>query len=127
MRLLYFLAIAAVVAAVWFRFRRRVETKPQPKQQPKRAEWDPDPDPQYQAVSVKLGEDACQAATALAGKHFAPQEAPRFPLEGCDKKHCDCRYLRESERREAGRRRADDGLEDIVPIETERRDQDRRD
>ncbi len=126
MRLLYFLAIAAVVAAIWFRFRRRVKTKPEPKQQTKQAEWDPDPAPKYQAVSINLGETACAPATALAGKRFTPQEAPRFPLEGCDQKHCDCSYLRESERREAGRRRADDGLEDIVPTETERRDQDRR-
>jgi len=125
MRLIYFLAIAAVVAAIWFRFRRRVETKPQPKKQLKQAEWDPDP--KYQAVSINLGENACQAATAIAGERFTPQEAPRFPLESCDQKHCDCSYLRESERREAGRRRADDGLEEIIPTETERRDQDRRD
>jgi hypothetical protein len=125
MRLLYFLAIAAVVAAIWFRFRRRVKTKPQPTKQPKQAESDLDP--KYQAISINLGENVCNAARALAGKHFTPQEAPRFPLEGCDQKHCDCSYLRESERREGGRRRADDGLEDIITTEIERRDEDRRD
>ena len=124
MRLIYFLAIAAVIAAIWFRFRRRVETKPQPNKQPKLAEWNPDSE--YQAISINLGENHCAAAAAIAYKHFTPQQAPRFPLEGCDQKNCNCSYSRESDRREAGRRRADDGLDDIVTIENERRKRERR-
>ena len=124
MRLIYFLALVAVIAAVWFRFRRRVEPDPGPAAAQKPVEWDPEPS--YQAVSVKLGKNPCASATAIAGKHFEPAKAPRFPLEGCDKKHCDCTYRREPERREGGRRRNDDGLEDLIQTDNERRDQDRR-
>jgi len=125
MRLLYFLAIAAVIAAIWFRFRRRV-TPEQPTAKPAaKVQWDPQPG--YSAVSVKPGPDACTAVRTIAGEHYSPQEAPRLPLENCDqKRHCDCAYNRETERREGGRRRADDGLEDLVPPSSERRDNERR-
>ncbi len=125
MRLLYFLAIAAVIAAIWFRFRRNVEpAKPAAKPTPK-VQWDPQPS--YSAVSVKPGPDACTAVRSIAGQHFSPQEAPRLPLENCDqKKHCGCAYDRETERRERGRRRADDGLEDIIPPSSDQRENDRR-
>ena len=126
MRLLYFLAIATVVAAIWFRFRRNVRPAADTKaRSADKVQWDPEPS--YSAVSIKPGRDACDAARALSERHFSPQEAPRLPLEGCDRRHCDCTYDRDSERREAGRRRADDGLEDIIPVETERRSKDRRD
>lgn len=125
MRLLYFLAIAAVVAAIWFRFRRQVKTPTSTTAKPAKVQWDPEPS--YSAVSIKPGPEACDAARAITEKHFSPQEAPRLPLEGCDQGHCDCTYGRESERREAGRRRADDVLQDIIPPDDERRDDDRRD
>jgi len=126
MRLLYFLAIAAVVAAIWFRFRRGVKPAAPVAKPAAKVEWDPEPS--YSAVSIKLGPDACTAARSIAGEHFSPQDAPRLPLESCDQvRQCDCGYNRETERREAGRRRADDGLEDIIQVDKDRRDQHRRD
>ena len=126
MRLLYFLAIAAVVAAIWFRFRRGVKPAAPPAKPAPKIGWDPEPS--YSAVSIKLGPDACSAARTIAGEHFSPQDAPKLPLEDCDQtRRCACGYNRETERREAGRRRTDDGLKDLIQVDKDRRGPQRRD
>jgi hypothetical protein len=44
-------------------------------------------------VVVEAGEDCCEAARALAGQVYHPDEAPQLPLRNCTRgKQCSCVY-----------------------------------
>ena len=59
----------------------------------------------FQAVEVKRGIDACQAAEALEGQRFLARQAPALPLPDCDRSACNCRYRKFADRRRDGDRR----------------------
>ena len=61
----------------------------------------------FHAVSIVLGEQACDAAKARAGTRFLSREAPRLPLAECGNPDCSCRYQHHDDRRQYSRRIAD--------------------
>lgn len=65
----------------------------------------------HTAVEIVPREDgSCEAARSLAGTRFLSTEAPRFPLQGCDRPKCDCTYRHHPDRRMDIRRAADLGF-----------------
>jgi hypothetical protein len=59
----------------------------------------------FQAVEVRRGISACQAAIDLEGQRFLASESPTLPLPDCDLSKCECRFKKFSDRRTAGDRR----------------------
>ena len=59
----------------------------------------------YQAVSVIPCENSCGSAKALGDTRFLADEAPGFPVPGCDRIECDCRYQHHEDRRSGQDRR----------------------
>jgi hypothetical protein len=53
---------------------------------------------------VEIVQEGCKASMALAGKHFAFEEAPALPLEGCEARICTCQYKGLKEHRRTHRR-----------------------
>ena len=60
----------------------------------------------YHAVSIKLGEQACEAAQALSGRRFLSNAAPRLPLADCDAAQCGCGFVHHDDRRSGKDRRS---------------------
>ena len=59
----------------------------------------------WHAVSIIADGAACRAALALADRRYLSAEAPRLPLDGCDKPGgCQCRYRHHPDRRVGPRR-----------------------
>lgn len=58
----------------------------------------------FHAVSIKSGNEACQAAQYLKGVRFLAQEAPGLPLPGCHAAECTCVYVHYDDRRFHNRR-----------------------
>ena len=126
MRLVIILALVALVLAIWLRKRGSAPAQGPPKREkPKQIERG-----EYDSVSVHPGPGACDSVRDLVGERFLVDEAPRFPLPGCDVDNCQCSYRQEGDRRQENRRRSDDGLPeiDIVqgPEEEKRTKTDRR-
>jgi hypothetical protein len=92
--LLLVIVIGAIVAIFWYRktsvTRRLADTKPAPHP--------------FQAVAVKAGKGACDAARQLGEKRFLAKEAPPLPLQNCTAKDCRCRYVHYDDRRGDERR-----------------------
>jgi hypothetical protein len=67
---------------------------------------DKQPRLRYHCVSVVAGAKACPAALELRDTRLLSADAPRLPLDACDRpSDCDCRYQHFDDRR-AGPRRA---------------------
>ena len=64
----------------------------------------------YHCVSIKPNGFACEVVKDIAGKRFLSDEAPAFPLPGCDAKLCKCRYVHYDDRRHKQRRAIDRGF-----------------
>lgn len=65
----------------------------------------------FHGIAIEPGECACNAALALKGQRFLSEEAPRVPLEACDRlEQCRCVYRHFTDRRTELRREADMGL-----------------
>lgn len=60
------------------------------------------PASRYRAVSINCGADACEAARALVGKRFFPEDMGQLPLTGCTASRCECTYSHHNDRRSAG-------------------------
>lgn len=60
----------------------------------------------YHAVSIKPGEECCEAARQFGQKRFLAARAPRLPLPECAVAACECRYSHYSDRRSGNDRRA---------------------
>ncbi len=56
-------------------------------------------------VSADGKNSACEVSRRLSGHVFPIDSAPRLPLPGCERRHCNCRYLPYPERRRGERRR----------------------
>lgn len=70
----------------------------------------------FRAVGIAWRFDAkpCAMAQELAEQRFLLAEAPPLPLPDCPQKCCTCHYVRFSDRREEGSRRAIHGLHEAV-------------
>ena len=44
-------------------------------------------------IRLVCADDACDVCRSLAGKTFAPADAPRLPVRGCRNETCRCRFL----------------------------------
>ena len=55
----------------------------------------------FNAVSIKCGLGACEAALAMGSKRFLPAEMPQFPLADCMSANCRCKFEHHPERRDA--------------------------
>lgn len=60
----------------------------------------------YHSVSIKPGEECCEAARQFGQKRFLAARAPRLPLPECAVTACECRYSHYSDRRSGDDRRA---------------------
>lgn len=59
----------------------------------------------YHAVSIKPGQQCCEAARQFGNHRFLSTKAPRLPLPGCDLAQCTCRYSHFADRRSGHDRR----------------------
>lgn len=60
----------------------------------------------FKGAGINPGPDCCAAATALTSKRFLVEQAPRLPLEGCDRvATCSCKYHNFADRRQDDERR----------------------
>jgi hypothetical protein len=60
---------------------------------------------EYHAVSIRLGNNACNVAKEIQGERFLAKDAPQFPLTGCDVSDCQCRFVHFKDRRARDDRR----------------------
>jgi hypothetical protein len=96
------LIIAGLLLLVWLLLRLR-----KPAQKAAATKEAPRPrNTAYHAVSIKFGEQACEAARALSGRRFLSSAAPRLPLADCDAAQCGCRFLHHEDRRSGKDRRS---------------------
>ncbi len=65
----------------------------------------------FHGIAVEPGAHACPAARRIAGIRYLSDEAPRLPLEACNRLDgCRCVYRHFSDRRTDVRRDTDMGL-----------------
>jgi hypothetical protein len=76
--------------------------EPAPVKAPRAAKKAPEP---YHAVSIKPGQDCCEAAAQLGGIRFLPARAPALPLPNCRAAVCRCSYQHFADRRAGDDRR----------------------
>lgn len=63
-------------------------------------------DPRYRAVKIKPCEQACQAALQCSPIIFLSRQAPKLPLNACDRmSNCDCQFRHYADRRQQDDRR----------------------
>ena len=96
------LIIVGVLLLAWLLLRRRNARK---KGEAPKAATRPG-NTAYHAVSIKLGEQACEAARAMSGRRFLSNAAPRLPLADCDAAQCHCRFVHHNDRRSGKDRRS---------------------
>ncbi len=60
----------------------------------------------YHAVSIRPGENCCEAAKQFGQMRFLSAKAPRLPLPDCQAAQCTCRYAHYSDRRSGTDRRS---------------------
>jgi len=58
----------------------------------------------YRAVELRICDDPCESALAIAGRRLLKSEAPALPLVGCPHKKCMCVYTQYDDRRFIERR-----------------------
>jgi hypothetical protein len=108
-------AIAALLLAAvagWFMLRRTT-----PREAPEKA---PTVN-RFAAVEIRPRGSACEAARALEGQRFLPDQAPALPLKGCTAAKCSCAFAKHTDRRSDDRRLAHGGLSASLFQSTDRR------
>lgn len=63
-------------------------------------------DTRFRAVSIRPGDDCCEAARQFGNLRFLCAKAPRLPLPECTASTCACRYVHFADRRTGRERRA---------------------
>ncbi len=63
-------------------------------------------DSRYRAVSIRAGEDCCEAARQFGKMRFLCARAPRLPVPECTAATCTCRYVHYADRRSGKDRRS---------------------
>ena len=71
----------------------------------RRARGAPAQDTRFRAVSVRPGEDSCEAARQFGKMRFLCAKAPGLPLPECTAAACNCRYVHHADRRSGTDRR----------------------
>ncbi len=61
----------------------------------------------FYGSAVQIDSNPCDAAMAIADERYLADEAPKFPLPGCDRGECRCRLLPQDDRRAGYDRRGD--------------------
>jgi hypothetical protein len=62
----------------------------------------------YRAAAIVIGDCACDAVRAVAGRRFLLSDVPHVPVPGCTGRKCGCAYERYLDRRDQnGDRRAE--------------------
>jgi hypothetical protein len=83
----------------------------------------------FAAVSIRPDlQSPCEAVVKMQTQRFLAVRAPGLPVSGCDRKKCDCRYVRHDDRRASGDRRDPFGrFGGLTPtVRKERRHRERR-
>src|SRR5688572_11729299 len=81
----------------------------------------------FAAVEIRPRSSACEAARALEGKRFLPNQAPALPLAGCTAAKCSCAFAKLTDRRTDDRRLEHGGLSATMFQSNDRREKkDRR-
>lgn len=94
------IAVAALIVLVaWWRNRQKRRYSHVARV--RKGEHDPD---RYHCVELQFRADACDAVKRIEGTRFLPDEAPHFPLPGCDAATCSCHYVHHEDRRDGDRR-----------------------
>ena len=65
-----------------------------------------DTDTRFRAVSIRPGEDCCEAARQFGKMRFLCAKAPRLPVPECNAATCACRYVHYADRRSGKDRRS---------------------
>lgn len=63
-------------------------------------------DTRFRAVSIRPGENCCEAARQFGRMRFLCAKAPRLPVPECTAATCSCRYVHFADRRSGQDRRA---------------------
>jgi hypothetical protein len=63
-------------------------------------------DSRYRAVSIRPGEECCEAARQFGKMRFLCAKAPRLPVPECTAATCSCRYVHFADRRSGKDRRS---------------------
>jgi hypothetical protein len=71
----------------------------------RREATDPAADTRFRAVSIRPGEDSCEAARQFGNMRFLCAKAPRLPVPECSAATCNCRYVHYADRRSGQDRR----------------------
>ncbi len=62
----------------------------------------------FAAVSIRAADtDPCKAVLAMTEMRYLAVRAPQLPVVGCDRKRCNCRFVRHADRRVTGSERRD--------------------
>jgi Tfp pilus assembly protein PilN len=117
------LALAALVVAGWWYFRRQKAGRAAGQAQLERRASQSNSE--YHAVAIRSPSNACDAARELEGVRFLASEAPKLPLQACDRQHCECRFQHYEDRR-SGRDRRSPFASGGVPSGTGAFDRERR-
>jgi len=96
------LGAALLLLIVWLFYRHR--GKSEEKQQP--TSLKDTGSTAFHAVSIKLDDNACDAAKAMEGRRFLSSAAPRLPLPECNGLECRCQFLHHTDRRARRDRRS---------------------
>ena len=70
---------------------------------------------------VQVQPSGCKACSRLAGKVFAFENAPKFPVYGCDALVCNCEYLGAIDRRQKGEKRSNRDRREGIRMSSDRR------
>ena len=82
----------------------------------------------FRGVQIHPGPGACKLARAQKGQRYLMNEAPSLPLPECDADKCQCRYVKQRDRRSWEPRRLELGqFGSIRPHGSEDRREGRRD
>lgn len=71
----------------------------------RRGATNPAEDTRFRAVSIRPGDDSCEAARQFGNLRFLCAKAPRLPLPECTAAACNCRFVHYSDRRSGQDRR----------------------
>jgi len=117
MILIAILVAVTLLAAIVWRWSRPAPAKPGSSRPARPAR----PADRFAAVEIRRRSGACEKAHALEGQRFLASKSPALPLAGCTKAHCDCSFVKLSDRRADDRRFASGGLGATLFSKLERR------
>jgi len=94
----------ALVAGYFWQASKNTKQKPQLASKKSSKASNAKPRPTHRCVVIEPGLTPCKAIQAYAGQKILMDKAPTLPVQGCDVKRCECRFLRYDDRRMGPRR-----------------------